>query len=115
MLLASEPGIADGLLLLSYPLHPPKRPAELRTSHFPALRTPALFVQGSRDEFALTDEMNLALRIIPARTRLLSIAGAGHELVRKANRCDLPKLVAEAFTDFFGIQQGDAHRATLAR
>jgi len=39
MLLASEPGLADALLLLSYPLHPPRRPAELRTAHLPSLKT----------------------------------------------------------------------------
>src|SRR5580704_13239051 len=32
MLAASDPPAAAGLLLLSYPLHPPRRPAELRTS-----------------------------------------------------------------------------------
>jgi predicted alpha/beta-hydrolase family hydrolase len=37
MLAASDPAIAEALLLLSYPLHPPKRPTELRTSHFPDL------------------------------------------------------------------------------
>src|SRR3954469_9097512 len=29
MLAAAEPGLADGLLLLSYPLHPPGKPAQL--------------------------------------------------------------------------------------
>ena len=40
ILAASEPGLADMLLLLSYPLHPPRRPAELRTVHLPNLKTP---------------------------------------------------------------------------
>ncbi|MEO8129977.1 MAG: alpha/beta fold hydrolase, partial [Bryobacteraceae bacterium] len=43
MLAAEQPTVADGLLLLSYPLHPPKKPQELRTAHFPQLRTKALF------------------------------------------------------------------------
>ncbi len=42
MLAASEPGLVERLLLLSYPLHPPRRPEELRTAHFPSLQTPAL-------------------------------------------------------------------------
>src|SRR5271163_1166696 len=46
MLAASEPGLVDRLLLLSYPLHPPQRPTELRTRHFPGLQTPAMFVHG---------------------------------------------------------------------
>src|SRR4051812_25703512 len=35
MLAAEHPGLADGLLLLSYPLHPPKKPEQLRTAFFP--------------------------------------------------------------------------------
>jgi predicted alpha/beta-hydrolase family hydrolase len=46
MLVAEEPGLADGLLLLSYPLHPPARAKELRTAHFPALRAPTVFAHG---------------------------------------------------------------------
>src|ERR1700729_3010535 len=38
MLAAAEPGLVDALLLLSYPLHPPKRPGELRTAHFSSIQ-----------------------------------------------------------------------------
>jgi predicted alpha/beta-hydrolase family hydrolase len=100
MLCAAEPGLVDALLLLSYPLHPPQRPAELRTAHFPALRTPALFVSGVRDGFGSTDELAAALQLIPARTELLSVAGAGHELLTKKNRDTLPALVVDAFKSF---------------
>src|SRR5579871_1011444 len=34
MLAAENPGLADALLLLSYPLHPPAKPQQLRTTHF---------------------------------------------------------------------------------
>ena len=34
MVAAEDSGVADGLLLLSYPLHPPGKPAQLRTEHF---------------------------------------------------------------------------------
>ena len=44
MLTAADPSLVDYLLLLSYPLHPPQRPGELRTSHFPQLQTSTLFV-----------------------------------------------------------------------
>ncbi len=105
MLAAAEPGLADGLLLLSYPLHPPKRPAELRTSHFPSLKTSALFVHGARDPFASTDEMIAALKLIPARTELLTIPGAGHELLRKQDGDKFPKTVVEAFRRWSGMPQ----------
>src|SRR5690348_6692823 len=51
MLAAEAPDIAAALLLLSYPLHPPLKPAQLRTQHFPQLRVPALFVSGTTDGF----------------------------------------------------------------
>ena len=80
MLLAEHPDGADMLLLLSYPLHPPRKPEQLRTAHFPSIRTPALFVHGARDPFASFAEMQAALAAIPARHRLVAIEKAGHEL-----------------------------------
>jgi uncharacterized protein len=103
MLAASEPGLVDSLLLLSYPLHPPKRPNELRTAHFPKLRTPALFVHGSRDGFGTVEEMTAALKLIPARTELMEVAGAGHELLTKRNAGELPTALTSASRRFFQI------------
>jgi uncharacterized protein len=100
MLAAQEPTIAAALLLLSYPLHPPNRPAELRTGHFADLQTPALFVHGERDGFATQAEIEAALRLIPARNELLSIPGAGHELMNPRNRSVLPQLAVRGFLSF---------------
>jgi predicted alpha/beta-hydrolase family hydrolase len=80
MAAAENPGLADSLLLLSYPLHPPAKPQQLRTAYFPELRTPALFVHGTRDPFGSIEELRAALPLIPARTDLLEVAGAGHDL-----------------------------------
>jgi hypothetical protein len=80
MLAAEEPGVADALLLLSYPLHPPRKPQQPRTGHFGSIQTPALFVHGTRDTFGTIEEMRAALALIPARTDLLEIEGAGHSL-----------------------------------
>jgi predicted alpha/beta-hydrolase family hydrolase len=80
MLAAEEPDVADALLLLSYPLHPPNRPQDLRTGHFGSIQIPALFVHGTRDTFGSTDEMRAALALIPARTDLAMVEGAGHSL-----------------------------------
>ena len=63
MAAAERPGMADALLLLSYPLHPPAKPEQLRTAFFPALRTPALFVQGSDDPFGTLAGTARPLRI----------------------------------------------------
>jgi uncharacterized protein len=100
MLAAAEPGLVEALLLLSYPLHPPQRPAELRTAHFPRLETPALFVHGMRDGFGSLAEMEAALKLIRARTELMSISGAGHELMSKRNRDELSPRVVDAFQAF---------------
>ncbi|MGC0365918.1 putative alpha/beta-hydrolase family hydrolase [Rhodococcus sp. 27YEA15] len=80
MAAAANPSLADGLLLLSYPLHPPKKPEKLRTEHLPELNTPTAVVHGSKDEFATTDEMAAALALVPATTRLVEFDGARHDL-----------------------------------
>jgi hypothetical protein len=80
MLAAEDSSIADGLMLLSYPLHPPGNPQKPRTEHFPSLRVPALFVHGIRDPFGTVEEMQAALPLIPARTNLIALKGAGHSL-----------------------------------
>ena len=82
MAAAEDPALADGLLLLSYPLHPPAKPLQLRTSFFAGLRTPALFVHGTRDPFGSVEELRAALALIPAPTRLIEVPGAAHDLKR---------------------------------
>jgi uncharacterized protein len=82
MLAASRPQVADALLLLSYPLHPPRQPANLRTAFFPELRVPALFVHGTGDPFGSLEELRDAMAQIPARTDLLPVEGAAHDLSR---------------------------------
>ena len=97
LIAAAEPGLVDHLLLLSYPLHPPQRPAELRTAHFPKVQTNALFVDGTRDGFGSIDEVAAALRLIPARTNLLPIRGAGHQLMTKRNSAEVLKIIVQTF------------------
>jgi len=80
MLLAAEPALAEGLITLSYPLHPPGKPEQPRTAHFPAIQTPVLALMGTRDEFATVDEMTAALALIPAPTRLQVFDKLGHSL-----------------------------------
>ena len=91
LLAAESPKVADALLLLSYPLHPPRKPDQLRTQHFPKLRTPALFVHGARDPFGTIEEMHAALAAIPARHQLVTVEKTGHELSPAA----LPAILRE--------------------
>jgi uncharacterized protein len=92
-----------GLLLLSYPLHPPGKPDQLRTQHFFHLNTPSLFVEGTRDPFASIAEIEQASKIIPGKTKLLTVEGVGHDLgfKGKSRREDLPATVLAEFQKFF--------------
>jgi len=105
MLAAAEPQLVEGLLLLSYPLHPPRKLDELRTKHLPSLHVPALFVHGTRDTFGTIAEMQSALNLIPARNELLPISSAGHELLTKSNR---EELIAQVTSGFAAFTQAEA-------
>jgi len=102
MLVAAEPSLVDGLLLLSYPLHPPGRPAQLRTAHLPSLRTPTLLISGTRDAFGSIAELETAIKLISAPAKLVAIEGAGHGLLQKSNRGELPARVVQELQSFFG-------------
>lgn len=101
ILAAAEPRLTEALLLLSYPLHPPGRPSELRTAHFPDVRTPALFAHGSADPFGTRDELDAARARMPGRTARLAIEGAGHDLGRGGAPA-VAATIAAAFLDFVG-------------
>lgn len=102
MLCAEEPELVAGLLLLSYPLHPPRRPEQQRTQHLPDVRTSTMFVHGTRDPFGSIEELQRAMKMIPAKTKLLTIEGAGHDLgfKGKAKAETLPLLIREEFQRF---------------
>ena len=103
MLLAEQPTLAHALLLQSYPLHPPGRPAALRTAHLPQLQVPTLFVHGITDPFATPAELESARALIPGRTHVLSIK-AGHDLGWSKRRAssELPEQIASALLDLAG-------------
>jgi len=100
MLVADDPALVEGLLLLSYPLHPPGRPTQLRTAHFSRLQTPVLLVSGTRDAFGTAEELQTAIKLIPAPAKLVSIEGSGHGLLQKSNRKELPERIVEEFQVF---------------
>jgi hypothetical protein len=105
MLVAEEPALVDGLVLLSYPLHSPGKPDQLRTAHLSKIQTPALFVSGSKDPFGSPEEIQAAIRLIPAPTSFVVIEGAGHDLgfgrrVR-AGMQDVPARIVRAFQNLF--------------
>lgn len=104
MLLAEE-AVADGLVLLSYPLHPPGHPEKPRIEHLSKLGVPTLFVHGTRDPFGTIQEIENARKLIPAKTELLVVEGAGHDLGFKGKTKieALPERVIRASDNLFGI------------
>ncbi|HEX8817063.1 MAG TPA: alpha/beta fold hydrolase [Terriglobales bacterium] len=99
MLAADEPELIQALLLTSYPLHPPGKPDQLRTEHLPRIQAPALFVEGTKDPFGSIAEIQAAVKLIPAKTALLPVADAGHDLgfKGKSRNEELPGKILEAF------------------
>jgi predicted alpha/beta-hydrolase family hydrolase len=106
MLVSEKPGLADGLLLLSYPLHPPRKPTELRTRHFPKLTRPAFFVHGTRDPFGTIPEMKSALELIPASHTLVEVEGGGHDILSMKPASELSTRIVKEFQTF--VQRGDS-------
>ena len=102
MLAAEEPGVMDGLLLLSYPLHPPRKPLELRTKHLGEIGKPAFFAHGTRDPFGSITEMKAALKLLRVKHELLAIEGAGHDLAVKKSLSGVAEQIAATFAAFVG-------------
>lgn len=101
LLVAANTTLVAGLLLLSYPLHPPGKPAQLRTQHFPSLKTPTLFISGTRDSFGTIAELEAAIKLIPGTTRLVAVEGAAHGLSDKKKQPAIVTLVTDSFRSFF--------------
>lgn len=70
---------AAGLVLLSYPLHPPGKPESLRVEHLPAIAVPVLVVSGTNDPFGRPDELVGHLDTIAGPVTYVWVEGAGHE------------------------------------
>jgi len=105
-LLLAEEAVADGLLLLSYPLHAPGHPEKPRIEHLPKLQLPTLFVHGTRDPFGTIEEIENARKLIPGKTELLVVDGAGHDLGFKGKTKieAVPGRVLEACKSLFGMR-----------
>lgn len=95
--LAAAEGLeVAGLVLISYPLHPPGRPERLRSDHFGALRVPCLFLSGTRDAFGGPQELEEATGVIPGPVTHVWVEGGDHGLRRRDDE------VAAAVRDWLG-------------
>jgi predicted alpha/beta-hydrolase family hydrolase len=71
---------AAGLVLISYPLHPPGRPDKLRVDHLPDIAVPCLFVSGTRDPFGAPGELEAHTSSIAGKVAHVWVEGGRHEL-----------------------------------
>lgn len=85
---------AAGLVLLSYPLHPPRKPENLRVAHFGQVNVPCLFVGGDRDPFGTPGEFAAHTPAIAGRVSHVWIPGCGHD-TRPAHNAAVTAAVGE--------------------
>lgn len=78
-----DPLDVAGVVLISYPLHPPKKPENLRTEHLSRIATPVLCVSGTKDNFGTPEELTKAFAVVPGPVRWVWIENGRHELARK--------------------------------
>ncbi|MCB0977211.1 MAG: dienelactone hydrolase [Acidimicrobiales bacterium] len=71
---------ARGLVLISYPLHPPGKPDRLRVEHFSAIEVPCLFVSGTRDPFGSPEELEAHTQAIAGPVEHVWIERGRHGL-----------------------------------
>lgn len=90
----NDPLHVAGLVLVSYPLHPPKKPEKLRIEHLPQLTSRTLCISGTRDDFGTPDELSSAFSVSPGVVQWHWIENARHELARRDD------LVAEVAADW---------------
>lgn len=85
-----------GLVLISYPLHPPGKPDNLRVEHLPDIVVPTLFISGAKDTFGTPDEIRQWTATMPrtAKVQHLFVDGKGHDLK------GVDHTIAGAFVDF---------------
>jgi predicted alpha/beta-hydrolase family hydrolase len=82
------------LTLFSYPVHPPGKPERARTEHLPDITVPTVFTHGTSDPFGTPTEVRQAAALIAARTAVVEITGARHDLGSKS--LDVPALAVDA-------------------
>jgi uncharacterized protein len=95
-MLAADGFACDGLLLLAYPLHPEGKPEQLRDAHLPAIATPTLCINGTRDALCRRDLMEAVLRRVQPTFRMHWLEGADHmfHVLKSSGRTD-PEVLDE--------------------
>jgi len=79
----NDPLEVAALVLVSYPLHPPKKPNNLRIEHLPNIHIRTLCISGTKDDFGTPNELTTSFAAVPADVTWNWIENARHELARK--------------------------------
>lgn len=77
-----DPLEVAGLVLVSYPLHPPKKLGSLRIEHLPRVNVPTLCVSGTKDNFGTPEELRNAFTIVPGDVTWSWVDNGRHELAK---------------------------------
>lgn len=77
---AAEPDATEiaALVFLGYPLHPPGNLEKMRDAHLKDIKSPMLFLQGSRDAFGTPDELRVVFKKHKLPATLYVIEGGDH-------------------------------------
>ena len=78
----ADPLHVAALVLMSYPLHPPKKPENLRTEHLPRIMVPTLCISGTKDNFGTPEELESAFSVVPAHVQWHWVQNGRHELAK---------------------------------
>ena len=71
-----------GVVLISYPLHPPKKPENMRIEHLSRVNVPTLCVSGTKDTFGTPTELETAFAVVPGDVTWQWVENGRHELAR---------------------------------
>ena len=98
--IAADGFAVDGLVFVSYPLHPPGKPDRLRDEHLCNIEAPMLFVQGTKDPFAQPDLLTRTIASLGRATHV-PVEGGDHSLrVRGRSRADVASVVTREIASF---------------
>jgi hypothetical protein len=99
-----------GLVLFAFPLHPPGKPSTERAEHLKEVSVPMLFLQGTRDEFAMFDLLRPAVAKLGRRATLKLFDDADHSfhVPAKTGRKDAEMMaeILDAAADWMGKRSG---------
>jgi len=92
-----------GIVFYGFPLHAPGKPSIERAEHLKDVRSPMLFLQGSRDEFATWKLIEKVTSSLPL-AELVKIEGANHGF--KTGKQDFIKLLTTITKDWIEKRLG---------